>query len=86
MAIITNMYALKNLIYSTYFSMDVDGIVLFYSFKNNFIFSKTYTLSLNDYNITIASNILNICIPIINDEVKYYFPNYKDYYYLPFRR
>ncbi len=36
----------------------------------------------SEVNIDISDNKLNISIPILKDELKYFFDNYKDYYYL----
>ena len=41
------------------------------------------TLSLPEITFSVADNIVHLDIPCITCELKYFYPNYKDYYYLP---
>lgn len=37
----------------------------------------------HEYYINICKNQINICLPIINGKLKYYYEDYENYYYLP---
>lgn len=51
--------------------------------QNDFIAPKRVSHQYKDYYLTINKDITKIRIPIYEGELKYFYPNYKEYYYLP---
>ncbi len=50
---------------------------------NDFYIPKRVTYKDNDFYISMNKDKTIIRTPVIADELKYFYPNYKDYYYLP---
>lgn len=59
---------------------------LFIGLKFNSPFPKSLSYSHEEFTISTMSNnnLAQISIKVYSDELKYFFPNYKDYYYLPY--
>lgn len=51
--------------------------------KNDFLIPRKISHKFSDFYITINPENTTIRIPIIEDELKYFFSDYKNYYYLP---
>lgn len=67
--------------------LDLNGIecnemILIFKLQDSYI-SDTISIFSNPYFLYASKDILKLRIPIINEELKKYFDNYKDYYYLP---
>lgn len=58
-----------------------DSLMLYCHYKNPFPVTIGYKSEFAEF--FFEMNVLKIIIPIINNEVKCFFPNYKDYFYLP---
>lgn len=56
---------------------------LLFSLTLNFPLPRRITLGTNDIIVTGHKNEATINVPIITDEFKFFFDNYKEYYYLP---
>lgn len=57
------------------------SLILTYTNVDAYQSSLCYTT--NQYKLCIEDGYLTITIPIVVKELKYFYPNYKDYYYLP---
>lgn len=57
---------------------------LFVELEHGCYLPKPLSFSYHDIHITFEKKKATIQIPIVELEAKYFFPNYKDYYYLPF--
>lgn len=51
--------------------------------KNNFSVPKRVSAQHRDYYITMNNDTTKIRIPVFEGELKYFYPNYKDHFYLP---
>lgn len=56
---------------------------LLFSITLDYPLPKRITLGVNDIIITGHHNDATINVPILNEELKFFFDNYKEYYYLP---
>lgn len=66
--------------------MAIDGttkLELFITLKNDYIVPKRLSSHINEYYININKESTIIRIPIYEGQLKYFYSNYKDYYYLP---
>ena len=60
-----------------------EGQEMIITLENDYIVPKRVSYQLKDYYFTIHKNITKIRIPIYEGELKYFYENYKDYFYLP---
>lgn len=60
-----------------------DNSFLSITLSGDFILSKPICLSYEQIHITLESGSIQIQVPIIHMEARYFHENYKDYYYLP---
>ena len=51
--------------------------------KNHFCVPKQISCQYADYYVTMYKETTKIRIPIVTEELRFFFPNYKDYFYLP---
>lgn len=59
------------------------GLEMIITLQNDYIVPKRVTYQVKDYYFTINKDVTKIRIPIYEGELKYFYSNYKDYYYLP---
>ncbi len=63
--------------------MSVKRNRLLFSLSLDYPLPKRITLGINDILVTGSETEATINVPIIDEELKFFFDNYKDYYYLP---
>lgn len=63
--------------------MSLKGTRLIFSLSLDYSLPKRISCGKNDIIITGYHNDATISVPIIDEEMKFYFDNYKEYYYLP---
>lgn len=63
--------------------MSVNNHKLVFHINIEYPFPKRISLGKNDIIITGYQNEVSISVPILDEELKFFFDNYKDYYYLP---
>lgn len=59
------------------------GLEMIITLQNHYIVPKRVSYQFKDYYFTMNKDITKIRIPIFEGELKYFYSNYKDYYYLP---
>ncbi len=62
---------------------DIDGKEIIITLSLNNTLNKRISYSFDEFYITAFKNTAKIRIGIYTDELKFFYPNYKDYYYLP---
>lgn len=67
--------------YKTYDGKENHEMVI--TLENDYIVPKRVSYQFMNYYFTINKNITNIRIPLYYGELKYFYANYKDYFYLP---
>ena len=67
--------------YTTY--ERTDGLELILTLKNHCTVPKRISCAIKDYYLVMHNDITKIRIPIYEGELKYFYPNHKDYFYLP---
>ena len=60
-----------------------EGQEMIITLENDYIVPKRVSYQFKDYYFTINKNTTKIRIPIYEGELKYFYENYKDYFYLP---
>lgn len=60
-----------------------DGQEMIITLENDYIVPKRVSYQFHDYYFTINKNTTKIRIPLFEGELKYFYENYKDYFYLP---
>lgn len=60
-----------------------EGEELIITLDNDYIVPNRVSFQLKEYYFTINKKTTKIRIPLFNGELKYFYENYKDYYYLP---
>jgi len=60
-----------------------EGHELIITLRNDYIVPKRVSYQFKDYYFTINKNTTKIRIPLFEGELKYFYENYKDYFYLP---
>lgn len=77
-------YRIKETEISPFTSYDgTSGQELIITLENDYIVPKRVSYQFKDYYFTIIKNITKIRIPIYEGELKYFYDNYRDYFYLP---
>lgn len=77
-------YEIKDIETNTYTNYDGGtGLELIITLQNNYTVPKRISHQFKDFYITMNKDISKIRIPIFEGELKFFYPNYKDYYYLP---
>ena len=61
----------------------IEGQEMIITLENDYIVPKRVSYQFKDYYFTINKNITKIRIPLFEGELKYFYENYKDYFYLP---
>lgn len=67
--------------YTTYDGETAKEMIL--TLTNGFLLPKRVSHQCMDYYITMNQEFTRIRIPVYEGELRYFYPNYKDYYYLP---
>ena len=68
----------------TYTNYDGEnGLELIITLTNKYIVPKRVSHQANDFYIIMNKDITKIRIPIYEGELRFFYPNYKDYFYLP---
>ena len=60
-----------------------NGHEMIISLENDYIVPKRVSFQLKDFYFTINKNTTKIRVPVFEGELKYFYDNYKDYFYLP---
>ena len=60
-----------------------EGTEMIITLENDYIVPKRVSFQFQDYYFTINKNTTKIRIPLFKGELKYFYENYKDYFYLP---
>lgn len=60
-----------------------DGQEMIITLENDYIVPKRVSYQFQDYYFTINKNTTKLRIPLFEGELKYFYENYKDYFYLP---
>ena len=69
---------------SPYTSYDgTEGNEMIITLENDYIVPKRVSYQFKEYYFTIHKNVTKIRIPLFEGELKYFYDNYKDYFYLP---
>lgn len=61
----------------------IDKLEFFIALKNDYIIPKKTSIKHDEFYILIDKESTTIRVPILETELKYFYSNYKDYYYLP---
>lgn len=59
------------------------GQEMIITLSNDYILPKRVSFQCKEYYLTMNQDISRIRIPLYDGELRYFYPNYKDYYYLP---
>lgn len=77
-------YRVKETEIAPYISYDgKEGQEMIITLENDYIVPKRVSYQFKDYYFTINKNTTKIRIPLFEGELKYFYENYKDYFYLP---
>ena len=77
-------FRIKETEISPYTSYDgKEGQEMIITLENDYIVPKRVSYQFKDYYFTINKNTTKIRIPLYEGELKYFYENYKDYFYLP---
>ena len=77
-------YKIKDVETNTYTSYNGEtDLEMMITLQNTYPVPKRIFHQSNDFYILINKNITKIRIPIFEGELKFFYPNYKDYFYLP---
>lgn len=67
--------------YTSYDGNECQEMII--TLKNDYLLPKRVSFQCLDYYLTMNQEISRIRIPLFEGELRYFYPNYKDYYYLP---
>ena len=67
--------------YQNLYGKDVKELLII--LRNDYAVPQQVSCHFNDFFLTIKNNTAQIRVPIYVGELRYFYPNYKDYYYLP---
>lgn len=82
--ILNGAYEIKDTETTTYTNYEGNtGFELIITLANKYMVPKRVSHQYNDLYITMNKDITKIRIPIFKGELKFFYTNYKDYYYLP---
>lgn len=82
--ILNGGFRIKETEVSPYTSYDgQEGQEMIITLENDYIVPKRVSYQFKDFYFTINKNTTKIRIPIYEGELKYFYENYKDYFYLP---
>lgn len=82
--ILNGAFSVKTAETSTYTNYEgEDGLELIITLENDFIVPKRVSYQFKDYYITMNKDITKIRVPVSEGELKFFYSNYKDYFYLP---
>ena len=77
-------YAVKQTELGTYKAIDgTQQKELLITLKNDYLVPKRASFQWHEFYIIMKGDTTSIRIPIYKGELRYFYPNYKDYYYLP---
>ncbi len=82
--ILRGAYAIETVDICPYTSYEGDnGNEVIISLKNDYSVPKRVSFQQGDFYFTINKDTTKVRIPVYEGELKYFYPNYKDYFYLP---
>ena len=82
--ILNGAYEIVSAEENTYTNYDGEtGLELIITLQNNFPVPKSVSYSSKDFYIIMNKESTKIRVPIFEGELKFFYSNYKDYYYLP---
>lgn len=82
--ILNGAYSIKTVETSPYTSYEGDeGLELIITLENDYSVPKRVSHQQQGFYFTINKNITKVRIPVFEGELKYFYSNYKDYFYLP---
>ena len=82
--ILNGAYTLEHLALEPFTSYDgKEGQELIITLKNDYDVPKRVSFQQDDFYYTMNKNTTKLRIAVYEGELKFFFPNYKDYYYLP---
>ena len=82
--ILNGNFQIKELEIAPYTSFDgKEGNELLISLQNDYIVPKRVSFQFHDFYFIMNKDTTKIRIPILHEELKYFYENYKDYFYLP---
>ena len=67
--------------YRSYSGEDAKEMIL--TLKNDYEVPKRVSYKFHDFYLTMNQNTTSVRVPVYEGELHYFYPNYKDYYYLP---
>ena len=67
--------------YQNLYGKDIKELLII--LRNDYAVPQQVSCHFNDFFLTIKNNTAQIRVPIYVGELRYFYPNYKDYYYLP---
>ena len=82
--ILNGQYTISSVEISPYTSYEGEtGQEMIITLKNDYPLPKRVSYQCQDYYLTMNQEQSRIRIPLYEGELRYFYPNYKDYYYLP---
>lgn len=82
--ILNGAYSIKTVETDQYTNYEGEtGLEMIIILQNDYIVPKRVSYQIKDYYFTMNKDVTKIRIPIYEGELKYFYSNYKDYYYLP---
>lgn len=82
--ILNGSYSIKTVETDNYTNYDGEsGLEMIITLQNDYFIPKRVSYQWKDYYFTMNKDVTKIRIPIYEGELKYFYSNYKDYYYLP---
>lgn len=77
-------YTIKDVETTTYTNYDGEtALEMIITLQNKYTVPKRVSYQAKDFYILMNDDITKIRVPVFEGELKFFYPNYKDYYYLP---
>lgn len=82
--ILRGAYTIQSAVITPYTSYEgIQGQELIITLDNAYSVPKRISHQYQDFYLTMSNNLTKLRIPIYEGELKYFYPDYKDYFYLP---
>lgn len=82
--VLNGQYTISSVEIALYTSYEGEtGQEMIITLKNDYVLPKRVSYQYQDYYLTMNQEQSRIRIPLYEGELRYFYPNYKDYYYLP---
>ena len=82
--VLNGQYTISSVEISPYTSYEgEEGQEMIITLKNDYFLPKRVSFQCQDYYLTMNQEQSRIRIPLYEGELRYFYPNYKDYFYLP---